>query len=232
MKPKHEVGCLIRKGLTSEEIQSRIADFPTNPSLDYFIGLGYSKNTAAHYKYLLNKNNSADNHSEKNSSSNLIFSKNANANNIILDTCALQHKETRKILSDSDSVTVLYATIKEFDRGCKKDNMSQYLKFNIREETKKMLFSDSRYHLSPFDWKNNNYTDEIILDYMSMLSLQDRPTLLTADQNFALRAKCLGFEYILYSERQSQPIEKTIKTNKNKSVITQATTANHHKSFL
>lgn len=232
MKPKHEVGCLIRKGLTSEEIQSRIADFPTNPSLDYFIGVGYSKNTAAHYKYLLNKNNSADNHSEKNSSSNLIFSKNANANNIILDTCALQHKETRKILSDSDSVTVLYATIKEFDRVCKKDNKSQYLKFNIREETKKMLLSDSRYHLSPFDWKNNNYTDEIILDYMSMLSLQDRPTLLTADQNFALRAKCLGFEYILYSEKQSQPIEKTIKTNKNKSVITQATTANQHKSFL
>ena len=37
MKSKHEVGRLINQGLTPKEIQERIADFPDNPTLQYFI---------------------------------------------------------------------------------------------------------------------------------------------------------------------------------------------------
>lgn len=215
MPIKSEVGVLIRKGASLEEIKKRIPDFPDTLNIEYFISLGYSKSTSQNYISLLKKNTSKTNNSL--AATSLIMSKNANVNNIILDTCALKHKETRNILFNSTSVTILYSLLKEFDKIQKKHNVPNTLKYWIREETKKMLLSDKRYKLVPYDWKNSRYTDDSILNYLFTLPFNDRPTILTADQNFALRAKCLGFDYILYMSLT----QKQTSSTRPKSSITQ-----------
>lgn len=211
---KHEIGGLLLKGLTSKEIQKRIKNFPDNPDTEYFINLGYTKKTASTYKYLLKKN-TENNAINKNY---FIMSKKANTNNIIMDTCALHSKHSIKIINNSKSVTILYATIKEFDTVSKNNSVSKGFKYAIRDQTKAILLSDTnKYRLVPFNWKNTGaYTDEIILEYIETLPASERPTLLTADQNLALRAKCLGFEYILYVNQSSQNESKP-KSNSDKS---------------
>lgn len=193
---KHEIGSFINNGMTSQEIQERIKDFPYNPSIEYFVNLGYSQSTARLYRARLNKNNSC---SAKLGSQNgsFVISPKADKSNIILDTSALKSEETVDILENASSVTILYPTIKEFDTLNKSENGSAYFKFMIREQTRKILFSNtSKYRLVPFGHKVNCYTDELILDYLFNLPVSERPTLLTCDHNLALRAKCLGFEYI------------------------------------
>ena len=202
MKQKNEIGSLIRKGLSKKEIQKQIKDFPDNPDVQYFQGLGYSQKTAYTYKYLLNKNSSSSRSNEYNE---LLMSKNANKNNIILDTCALKHKISVDLLTNSKSVTILYATLKEFDAVQKKVNVSSSFKCQLRKQTKELLLSDSsKYHLVPYEWKSSAYTDELILEYIFTLPVSERPTILTADQNLALRAKCLGIDYILHIEPKQE----------------------------
>lgn len=193
---KHEIGSFINKGMTSQEIQERIKDFPYEPSIQYLIDLGYSPRTAKEYRYRLKKNNTFPLKQDHKNGSFVISAK-ADITSIILDTSALKRKETVAILKNAASVTILYPTIKEFDTLNKSKSGSAYSKFMIREQTRKMLFSDdSKYRLVPFGYKVNRYTDELILDYLFSLPIAERPTLLTCDHNLALRAKCLGFEYI------------------------------------
>lgn len=77
-----------------------------------------------------------------------------------------------------------------------------------------MLQDNTKYRLVPWKWTNTGYTDYIILDYLENLPINERPTLLTADQNLALKAKCLGFEYILFlSTNSSRSLKKRRKRN-------------------
>lgn len=198
MHLKSEIGSLISSGYSSNEIKKRIPDFPINPDEEYFLKLGYSLSTARSYKSKLKKNNKKNNLSSE--ETNFLISSHANANNIILDTSSLEYDEAIQVITKSRKVTILYATIKEFDSVSQKETVSQYLKYIIREQTRLILNSNnsSKYRLVPWNWKSSEYTDDIILDYLSNTSVCERPTLLTADQNLALKAKCLGFEYILY----------------------------------
>ncbi len=197
---KHQVGPLIRKGSTSNEIKKEVTSFPDNPDIEYFISLGYSYNTARIYVKLLQKNNLINLYQ----TSSLIFSKNADVNNVLLDICALKSEEILEIIKNSNSVTILYSTIKEMEKLRIKQNIPRGLKEKIRGLTKEILLSDSKYNLVPFKFKSHEYTDEIILQYLISLSNSERPTLLTADQNFALRAKCLNLNYILYMKPDSE----------------------------
>lgn len=193
---KHEIGSFINNGMTSQEIQERIKDFPYEPSIQYFVDIGYSLNTAKQYRSRLKKNNRILS-KQDNKNGSFVISPKADKANIILDTSALKSEETVDILENANSIIVLYPTIKEFDTLNKSENGSAYFKFMIREQTRKILFSeDSKYRLVPFGYKVNCYTDELILDYLFNLPIAERPTLLTCDHNLALRAKCLGFEYI------------------------------------
>lgn len=201
MIKKHEVGSLIRKGATSKELKEKI-NFPEDPSIEYFVSLGYSKNTARYYKYLLKKNNllKVKVEPEPVYPETLLFSPNADVNNIALDTCAFKNKTMRDIIENSKTVTVIYAILREFDKVCNQASVSNELKHYIKEEEDKMLQSKGKYRLVPYNWKNTSYTDEIILDYILTLPYRERPTILTADRNFALRAECLGINYIFYRE--------------------------------
>lgn len=196
---KHEIGKFIYNGMTSQEIKERIKDFPDDPDIDYFLNLGYSKNTARNYRGILKKNNSALKSTLQKAESKGIYaiSLNADVDFLILDTSALESGICSNILHSSSSVIVLYAVLREFDYLKKRENVSALIKYNIREQTNLMLLHNDKYHLIPFEWHCTNYTDEIILNYLMGLPYNERPTLLTADHNLATRAKCLGLEYIV-----------------------------------
>lgn len=213
MKNKHEVGSLIRKGLSVQEIQERIKGFPDNPDIEYFMSLGYAKNTAREYRYQIRKNSNNCSNSKNN---NLIMSKNANKSYLILDTSALTSPCSGKFIKDASSITILYSVIKEFDTAPKKENASPYFKHMIRNQTKEiLLLENEKYRLVPFGRNINNYTDEVLLDYLFSLPINERPTLLTCDNNLALKAKCLGFEFILCSVTLKNKKEDTIATTSN-----------------
>ena len=202
MSSKNEVGSLIYKGFSSKEIKKRIPDFPLEPSKEYFMSLGYSIHTARNYKVALKKNNAKVCESSVSSidESHFLTSLNANENNIILDTSALNYEESVELMKNSFKVSIIYSVIREFDSVIKKKNISNYLRAIIREQTLSMLQNKTggKYRLIPWNWKSDGYTDNLILEYIESLPINERPTLLTGDQNLALKAKCLGFEYILY----------------------------------
>ena len=217
MHTKNEVGSLISKGLTTKEIQARIKDFPEHPTAQYFINLGYKPNTAKKYLLILRKNNCTP---EPIKEEAFIMSSNADVNNILLDTCALEYEESINLMLGSKSVTVLYSIVKEFDSISQKDNVSSSLKYRIREQTRLMLSpNNKKYRLVPYGYKNDGYTDEIILDYLLSLPVSERPTILTADNNLALRASCFGLNYIVYinslkqTKKKYNKIQNTSKNN-------------------
>ena len=209
MRPKHEVGSLIRKGLNSEEIRKRVKDFPDSPDIQYFVNLGYTHSTAQSYKSLISKNNS-----EKlvSNTTSLIASKNADKHHLLLDTSALTSTETVNIIELASSITLLYSIIKEFDIAPKKENASPYFRKMVKQITKSILSQDnnSKYRLIPFERNVDKYTDEILLDYLLSLPSSERPTLLTCDANLALKAKCLSLEFILCSVVSTDKKEVTI----------------------
>lgn len=210
MRPKHEVGSLIRKGLNSEEIRKRVKDFPDNPDIQYFINLGYKTSTAKSYRILIRKNNSEKKASNETS---LIASKNADKNHLLLDTSALTSSGTVDIIESASSVTILYSVIEEFDTAPKKETASPYFKKMVKQKTKSILSqNDSKYKLVPFGRNINKYTDEILLDYLFSLPFSERPTLLTCDTNLALKAKCLSLDFILCSLATSTTNKKEVTT--------------------
>lgn len=219
---KNLVGELIRSGKTTVQIQERVKDFPTNPTAEYLMNLGYTKSTAINYISKLKKNNLSDQEKEpKNISSknkktmrgSFICSKNADKNNLILDTCALNNRETRKIIDESTKVTVLLSTLNEMEEIKRKKNKLSsdeiFLRSMIGIYGKKFLKETEKYRLVPFI--GDDYNDNSILKYLMQQPVSERQTLITADVLFADRASCLGLEYILYSmteEKDSNQTEK------------------------
>ncbi len=217
MQKKSEIGSLLNKGMGSEEIKERIRDFPENPDIEYFKNLGYTEATAKNYMFKLKKNNSKQNENSKTTkkegkkSEEFITSANPDYQNIILDTCAVGFEKTSEIIDNSAKATVIYAVINEFDRILKDENKPEILKNGIKKYRNLMLKDNSKYRLVPYKYRDKRYTDDIIIEYLMDLPVNERPTLLTVDKNLALKAKCLGLEFILYfkqSHNRKDVVEK------------------------
>lgn len=58
-----------------------------------------------------------------------------------------------------------------------------------------------KFKVVPYKYKDMREADDIIIDYILEQSITERPTILTADKRLALKAKCFGFDYILYSRK-------------------------------
>lgn len=202
---RNEVGALIRRGHSINEIREVVKNFPINPDLKYLEDLGYSKKTAQTYLYRLRRNSERDNDSEtkcKVDQNTLVFSKNANINNIILDTSALGRKSCRDAIDKSKKVTVLYCVIREFDKVLKNDEKSDKIKNPIKTYVDKMIEDQiCKFKVVPYKYKDMREADDIIIDYILEQSITERPTILTADKRLALKAKCFGFDYILCSRK-------------------------------
>ena len=208
-----EIDHIIAKGGNVEDIRKVIPKFPSNPTKDTFVKLGYAESTAKRYISLLNQNNS-NKATEKTQSCvevqtdepiNLV--QNASYNNILVDTCALTSARGRDIIESAKQVTFIFATLEEMDK--KKKNGTKSLKENIKKYTSKILSSPDKYMLSRFrGYSDDKYVDNILLQYMQILPKQIRPTLLTADENLATKALALELDYI-FVEQNEKP-----KTNK------------------
>lgn len=225
---KSEIGSLVLKGKTIEEIQMRIKNFPSDPTIEYFISLGYTNSTAKTYTSKLKKNEMLRQQQEitikkeqnkiseqEKKEENLIKSKNADENNLILDTCVLESKQCISIIEASKNVNVLLVTIDEFDNIIQRykygEKFDQDFICNIRKFSRKIL-EDNKYVLIPFECSDTEYVDKIIIKYILSLPIERRPTLITADIRLAARAKCCGIEYIVYMK----PLEKQIEHKKQK----------------
>lgn len=217
---KNLVGKLIGNGSTTVQIQKRIKEFPTNPTIEYFMNLGYAKSTAKTYISLLKKNNleakeepKAESGKKKNvMRGSFICSENADKNNLILDTCALGNKETINIIEKSTKVTVLLSTLNEMEEKKRKKsylkNDEIFLNTMIGKFGKKFLRETEKYRLVPF--VGDNYNDNNILKYLMQQPVGERQTIITADILFADRARCLGLDYIFFERN-----EKYNKTKKD-----------------
>ena len=153
-----------------------------------------------------------------------IVSEKANPDNILIDTCAIKNKKGLDVIDASEKVSILYAVIEEMDKkkadiNGKKNRRQEEQNFicNISKYSMQML-ENPKYNLIPYRNTNNEYVDNIILRYLESKSKRKRPTLLTADKLFAVKAKCLGFEYILITGKQEKKTKKeTQKTETQKS---------------
>lgn len=226
MKNKN-IGHIILKGGTIEDIQKEVSNFPLQPTIEYFIELGYAESTAKQYLRYLRKNAKHDvekNLSTENSAyvpktvsqpsntvetdASIIKSSYANCDNLLVDTCALAYKECLDLIEDAKQVTFIYSTLEEMDKkstlkGQKKLSscQKQLLAKNIREYNSKILLFPDKFMLSRFSgYDNETYVDNILLQYLSILPKQIRPTLLTADKNLAAKARSFDFDYIVRCE--------------------------------
>ena len=143
-----KIGQIILKGGSIIEIQKEFPEFPANPTKEYFIEKGYKESTAKQYIYLLKRNAQSMPKKKKttkkvektllDSNTNqtqFITSKNADYENLLVDTCALAHSETINLIEEAKHVTFIYSTIEELD---KKKNHPK-LRHNIQLYTEKAL---------------------------------------------------------------------------------------------
>ena len=247
-RPVSEVGVLIRKEkLTTNEIRQRLEGIPDVITLEYLMEIGYKKSTAQYYLSLLkknegdrvednirtkpkydeiqNKDNSAkvskDDFTETYTENGRFYiSENANFDNILLDTSALNSQDTIDVIEKSNRVTVLLATVNEINRLMKPSNLKldkKKLIYNINKYCLKMLEDNNKFILVPFK-ENKDEADAIdnaLLNYLEIQPSKIRQTLITADKNLALRAKCLGFDFIYFHPNEEN--SKTKNKNNNKS---------------
>ncbi len=202
------IGSLINSGATSQEVREKYPDLPSNAYIDYFISLGYKKSSAVFYAKRLKRNDAVA--LEKFASETFVMSENADLKNLLLDTCALVHDECTKLIDSAEHVTITYSTLSEFDK-LKSSKEQLKLAYNIRHYTDIILtHSGEKFLLSSFG-KNmpKEYCDNILLDYLLMMPINNRPTLITADKNLALKAISLGLDYILYASRENDDINLT-----------------------
>lgn len=204
----NEVGTLIRKGMSTEDIQEKIRDFPSEVTTEYLESLGYEHLEAIKYKCELRHNDILRKEHKKKKERELlkkdgsfIISENADPKNIIVDTCAFSSQKSINIIEKSTNVTVLYQIIKEMEKVAlkKHDKENGFLLYNIRHYVFKMLLDKPKYHLIKYK-NDNSYVDDILIEYLETLKEKQRPTLLTADKMLSLKAKCLGIEFILVAE--------------------------------
>ncbi len=195
---KKTIGHIILKGGTSEDIRKEFPDFPVEPTKEFFCSLGYKESTAKSYVYKLKS-------SKKKSDSNdipedmFVVSKDADYNNLLVDTCVLAHNETLELLEKAAKATFIYPIIEEMDRKKKFNQGKTNLASNIKVYINKMLQERDKYMLSAFNGiTGENYPDNILLQYMKILPTQIRPTLFTADKNLATKAEMWDLQYILF----------------------------------
>ncbi len=138
-------------------------------------------------------------------------SENANPDNILIDTCALNSKEGIKVIDESLKVNVLYSVIEEMDNIKSKKTRKKYksrqeinLISNISKYSKEMM-EKPKYNLIEYCYdRKEGYVDNIILNYLKKIPKRKRPTLLTADTLLAVKARCLKIEVILINAEQNK----------------------------
>ena len=192
-----EIGKLIKEGKTSQQIRKRIRGFPYNPSIEYFMRLGYTETTAKRYKRILENNDSKCLKEEF----EFIVSPDADFQDIIVDTCVFGYQKTIDIVENAKSVTILESILEEMDN--KKKEGKNYGDVNmaskIRRYSKKFLLEE-KYHLIPFKgFEENMYADNTIIQFLLITEVSKRPTILTTDAFLVDKAKCHGLNYILYN---------------------------------
>lgn len=219
-----KLGSIILRGGTSEELRKEFPEFPVNPTKQYFCDLGYKASTAEKYLRLLRKsdenankektNNEFEEMSQNEAEALLIKTQNADSTNLLIDTCILEHEEIIQLIEQAKNVTFIYSTIDEMDKVNKKSQNIE-LKKSIRQYYCKILEdTDNKYRLSTFSGLNDDrYPDNILIQYLLILPLQERPTLLTADKNLAVKAKAWNLQYILFDCAKKQK-EANFKKNK------------------
>lgn len=211
MKDKR-IGNIILHGGTIEDLQKEFPNFPSENIVEYLISLGYASSTSKRYGLRLTVNSNYDDSvkSAKRTSpveKNFLYSGNPNSQNILVDSCALVHPECLEIIDKAQKVTFTTATIEELDRKAhiKSSNNSSLssLNYNARKYMAKILEDDEKYMVAQYSKSTSSqYVDTILLEYLSILPKQIRPTLLTADRDLAIRAKAHDFEYIYYISNQ------------------------------
>ena len=211
---KNEIGTLIRQGITTKEMQKEISDFTT--TTEYFEKLGYKHVEAIRLKWILRQNDNKEEEEEKEvtlrrallQEKSYIFSSNANPNNILIDTCALGFQKSIELIERSEHVTLIHSILEEMEK--KKKELEEKRDKNEKEcfflgniiKYKKEVSIKSKYKLILDKHKGAlTYEDDNILEFLEQLEEDKRPTLLTADEFLADRAKCYGFEYILIVNR-------------------------------
>ncbi len=134
----------------------------------------------------------------------------ANFDNILVDTCALAFSDCLEIIEKAKLVTFIFSTLEEMDKKGQhltkilkhsgispRQSQLNFLAYNIREYTRKILSNPDKFMLSNFSgYPDTNYTDNALLQYLSILPYQIRPTLLTADKNLLLKANAMNLDYI------------------------------------
>lgn len=221
------IGRIISKGGTVKDIQQVVPDFPSNPTEETFVELGYARSTAKRYYLLLNQNSFekvTDNAESKakvqlNELINIIQSDNVDYNNILVDTCALQTVNGRKIIDNAEHVTFTFATLEEMDQKKREfnkrkvqvnDDLAKLAK-QIPIYTSKILTSPDKYMVSKFTgYSDENYVDNVLLQYLEILPKQIRPTLLTQDRNLAAKAKALELSYIFIDKNDTGQNDKKL----------------------
>lgn len=222
-----EIGHIITKGGSVEDIRKVIPKFPANPTKDTFVKLGYAESTAKRYYSLLEQNSSkkvtenAESQAKAhlNELTNIIQSDNADYDNILVDTCALSSANCRKIIDNAAHVTFTFATLEEMDRkkaeAIKRkkqvnDDLAKLAK-HIPVYTSKILTSPEKYMVSKFrGHSDEGYVDNVLLQYLEILPKQIRPTLLTRDRNLAAKAASLEFNYIFIDTNDSGENDKKL----------------------
>ncbi|MCI8700260.1 MAG: hypothetical protein HFJ47_02835 [Clostridia bacterium] len=77
------------------------------------------------------------------------------------------------------------------------DSQLKFLAYNIRKYTSEILSNSDKFMLSRFSgYPGTNYVNNKLLQYLSILPVQIRPTLLTADKNLTAKAKSMDLNYI------------------------------------
>lgn len=213
------IGKIILKGGTAKDIRKEIPDFPLDPSKEYFCSLGYKESTAYRYWAKLQQNspiasvdlgNTVGDGVEKEP---IIQSKDADFNNLLIDTSALEHNTAKKFIDKSSKVTFINAIIEEMDK--KKDfKKNPILASKIRDYINKILKNpDEKYMLSTFSGlQDERYPDNILLQYQLILPSQIRPTILTADKGLAVKALMWHLPYILIETiKNEDSVEASLK---------------------
>lgn len=225
-----KIGHIITKGGSVEDIQKVVSNFPSNPTKETFIELGYAESTAKRYCSLLNhKSNvqepttlASKNEVKINNLINIIQSDNADYDNLLVDTCALDSENTRMIIGNANHVTFTMATLDEMDRKKREffqkkkegkeidSDLVKLAKF-IPIYTTKILDSPDKYMVSKFrGHSDEKYVDNILLQYLEILPKQIRPTILTTDRNLAAKALALEVNYIFIDKNDKGENEKKL----------------------
>ena len=211
---RRKIGHIISKGGSVRELQKEIPYFPSNPTVGFFELLGYAPSTAKKYIFQLQKNEAIK--LEKLANEGFTISKNADLANLIVDTCAVQHPACLNLIEDASHVTILYQTIVEMDTvrfKYGKKNKQTDLCESILKFSRYVLSNPSKFQIAPFNTNSEDYVDNSIIEFLKDLPLEMRPTLITADTNLCLKAKCFQIEYIYYAQSKIQTPKQTSESN-------------------